>query len=173
MTETLIRAADAGDAPALARIYNHYIRETIVTFEEAEVSPDEMGARLATVAIGGLPWLVALHDERVCGYAYASPWRPRSAYRFSVETTVYLDPGQTQCGIGSRLYADLLARLEAMGLHAALGGIALPNAASVALHEKFGFRKVAHLSEVGLKFGGWIDVGYWERLLCASGEAPR
>ena len=173
MTETVIRTADAGDAPALARIYNHYIRETIVTFEETEVSPHEMGERLVTIAKGSLPWLVAVQDGQISGYAYASPWRPRSAYRFSVETTVYLDPDQTRCGIGSRLYADLLARLEAMGLHAALGGIALPNAASVALHEKFGFRKVAHLSEVGLKFGGWIDVGYWERLLSASGEAPR
>ncbi|AMY12411.1 Phosphinothricin N-acetyltransferase [Luteitalea pratensis] len=173
MTGVTIRAAEAGDAPALARIYNHYVRETIVTFEEMEVSFGEMGARLAAITVGGLPWLVAAHDGKVCGYAYASPWRPRSAYRFSVETTVYLDPGITRSGIGSCLYADLLGQLEALGLHAALGGIALPNAASIALHEKFGFRKVAHLTEVGLKFGNWIDVGFWQRLLSASGETPR
>ena len=165
MTETVIRTADAGDAPALARIYNHYIRETIVTFEETEVSPDEMGARLATVANGGLPWLVAR----------AGRTGVRIRLRESLAATQRLSvlrrndgvprSGADARGIGSRLYADLLARLEAMGLHAALGGIALPNAASVALHEKFGFRKVAHLSEVGLKFGGWIDVGYWQRLL--------
>ena len=168
MTAVVIRPADAADAPALARIYNHYVRETIVTFEETEVSPDDMSARLVATTTGGLPWLVAIRDGEVCGYAYASPWRPRSAYRFSVETTIYLDPHQTRSGIGTRLYADLLARLEGLGLHAALGGIALPNPSSVALHEKFGFRKVAHLTEVGLKFDTWIDVGYWERLLSSS-----
>ena len=172
MTSIVIRPAEAADATALARIYNHYVRETIVTFEEMEVSPDDMCARLGATATAGLPWLVALRDGEVCGYAYASPWRPRSAYRFSVETTVYLDPRHTRCGLGSRLYADLLARLESLGLHAALGGIALPNASSVALHEKFGFRKVAHLTEVGLKFGGWVDVGYWERLLSSSETEP-
>ena len=107
----------------LARIYNHYVRETIVTFEETEVSFEEMGARLAAITTGGLPWLVAVHDEEVCGYACASPGRPRSAYRFSVETTVYLHPDVTRSGIGSCLYADLLERLEALGLHAVLGGI--------------------------------------------------
>ncbi|HEV8248126.1 MAG TPA: GNAT family N-acetyltransferase, partial [Polyangiaceae bacterium] len=98
----------------------------------------------------------------IVGYAYATRWRTRPAYRFSTEITVYLDPECRRLGIGSRLYEELLAKLQARGVHAAMAGIALPNEASVALHEKFGFSKVAHFKEVGFKFNTWIDVGYWQ-----------
>jgi phosphinothricin acetyltransferase len=110
-----------------------------------------------------LPWLV--HEDaagRVTGYAYATKWRVRSAYRFSAETSVYVAPGQGGQGIGSALYTALLAALRQRGVHMAIGGIAQPNPASVALHERLGFVKVAHFSEVGRKFDRWIDVGYWE-----------
>jgi len=161
----VIRAATAEDAEAIAAIYNHYVLETIVTFEEDPVAPVEMARRIAEVEAGTLPWLVAEEGGQVVGYAYATPWRSRIGYRFSVEVTVYTAPGQEGRGIGSRLYGELLPLLEAKGLHAAMGGIALPNDASIALHEKFGFQKVAHFRQPGIKFGRWIDVGYWQRML--------
>jgi len=165
----VIRAAAAEDAQAIAAIYNHYVLETIVTFEEMPVTAADMARRIAEVEVAALPWLVADLDGRVVGYAYATPWRSRVGYRFSVEVTVYTAPGQKGRGIGSRLYGELLPLLEAKGLHAAMGGLALPNDASIALHEKFGFRKVAHFREAGIKFGRWVDVGYWQRLLGPGG----
>jgi phosphinothricin acetyltransferase len=92
-------------------------------------------------------------------------WKGRCAYRFSREVTVYVRHGDAGRGLGSALYASMIPQLQQLGLHALLGGIALPNEASVALHEKFGFTKTAHLREVGWKFNHWIDVGYWQRLL--------
>jgi phosphinothricin acetyltransferase len=171
MTETVVvRPATREDADAIAAIYNHYVLETIVTFEEAPVAPVEMTRRIAEVQAAALPWLVAEKAGQVAGYAYATPWRSRIGYRFSVEVTVYTAPGQAGSGIGSRLYETLLPLLESRGIHAAMGGIALPNDASIALHEKFGFRKVAHFREPGLKFGRWIDVGYWEWVAGTSGD---
>jgi L-amino acid N-acyltransferase YncA len=158
----LIRAADAEDAAGIARLYNYYVASTVVTFEEAEVPADEMARRIEEVGAASLPWLVAEREGRIVGYAYATKWRGRRAYRFSAEVTVYVDVGCAGCGIGSRLYGELLPALQAGGIHAVMGGIALPNDASVALHEKFGFSKVAHFQEVGFKFGKWIDVGYWQ-----------
>ena len=163
--DLVIRSVVAGDSGAIAEIYNDYVAKTVITFEEEPVSAPEMSRRIEEAGSASLPWLVAERDGKVVGYAYATPWRARSAYRFSVEVTVYLDPGCPRLWIGSRLYEALLAELRPQGVHAALGVIALPNEASVALHEKLGFAKVAHLREVGLKFGRWIDVGYWQRLL--------
>lgn len=173
--DLVIRAATAEDAGAIAAIYNHYVLETIVTFEEEPVAPEEMARRIAEVLAAGLPWLVAEEGGLAAGYAYATPWRSRFGYRFSVEVTVYTAPGHEGRGVGSRLYGQLLPLLEAKGLHASMGGIALPNDASVALHEKFGFQKVAHFRESGIKFGRWIDVGYWQLLLGPreAGPAPR
>ena len=160
-----LRDAVAGDGEALAAIYNHYVTGTIVTFEEVAVSGAEMAARIAAVQGAGLPWLVAEEDGQVVGYAYASPWKPRYGYRFSVEVTVYLAPGREGRGWGTRLYRELFERLAGLGVHFVAGGIALPNPASVGLHEKLGMRKVAHFRENGTKFGRWIDVGYWQRTL--------
>jgi phosphinothricin acetyltransferase len=160
-----IRAAESSDSDTLAEIYNHYVLGTVVTFEENPISGAEMEQRIGAVRSSTLPWLVAEKDGRVVGYAYASPWRTRSAYRFSVEVTVYLAEDCARCGIGSMLYGELLSILHGLGAHAVMGGIALPNDASVALHQKFGFKKVAHFQEVGFKFNQWIDVGYWERVL--------
>jgi len=108
------------------------------------------------------PWYVWERGGEVAGYAYATPWRVRSAYRFSVETTVYVAPGHARHGIGLQLYTSLIESLRGKGIQVALGGIAQPNPASVALHERLGFEKVAHFKRVGHKFGQWIDVGYWE-----------
>lgn len=94
------------------------------------------------------------------GYAYASKWKGRCAYRYSVEVSVYLHAEQSGQGMGTALYSALFKQLSELGYHVAIGGIALPNAASVALHEKFGMKKVAHFKEIGFKFGQWVDVGY-------------
>jgi phosphinothricin acetyltransferase len=161
----MIRACTAADAAAITEIYNHYIRETVVTFEETPVTAAEMAKRIEDVS-ARFPWLVWEDGGAVVGYAYAAAWKSRSAYRFSVETTIYLAAGHHGRGIGLSLYGALLAELRAArGFHSAVGGIALPNPASIALHEKLGFRKIAHFVEVGRKFDRWVDVGYWQLIL--------
>ncbi|BCT93315.1 N-acetyltransferase [Lysobacter helvus] len=157
-----LRDATRTDAPALATIYNHYIASTCVTFETAPVSADDMAARIADTQALPLPWLVAEGEGGVVGYAYATRWRARHAYRFAAESTVYLAPEQMGRGLGTALYTALVHRLRAHSLHTVIGGIALPNAASIALHERLGFRKVAHFEQVGFKHDRWIDVGYWQ-----------
>jgi L-amino acid N-acyltransferase YncA len=165
----LIRDARPADAEAIAAVYNPYIAGSTISFEEDPVSADDMRGRIAAVQDGALPWLVLeTADGTLAGYAYATKWRVRHAYRFSVETSVYLAQGSTGHGHGAALYTALLQRLRDAGCHLAIGGIALPNQASVALHEKMGFKKVAHFGEVGCKFGGWIDVGYWQLTLQAA-----
>jgi L-amino acid N-acyltransferase YncA len=160
-----IRPATPADAASVAGIYNHYVKTSTVTFEEDPVAASEIIRRLEEVEAGSLPWLIAEEGGNVLGYAYAGKWKGRCGYRFSVETSVYLDSLHVGRGLGSLLYTNLLPLLKARGLHAVIGGIGLPNEGSVALHEKFGFRKVAHFKEVGFKFGKWIDVGYWELML--------
>lgn len=164
MREATIRSAVLDDAPQIARIYNHYVTNTYVTFEEEPVSSKEMSERIARV-LSNHCWLVYERDQAIEGYAYASAWHTRASYRRSVETTVYLDCEKVGGGRGSQLYAKLLEELRARGFHTAIGGISLPNPASIALHEKFGFKKVAHYKEVGWKFDQWIDVGYWQLML--------
>jgi L-amino acid N-acyltransferase YncA len=161
----MIRPAVASDATHIASIYNHYIKNTTITFEEIEVSAQDMAQRIENVHSAGLPWYVMEQDAEVIGYAYATKWRERSAYRFSVESTIYLKQGQAGRGLATALYEDVLNALRERELHAVIAGIALPNDASVKLHEKLGFRQVAQFREVGRKFDRWIDVGYWERLL--------
>lgn len=161
----VIRAASAADGDQIATIYNYYVAGTHVTFEDAVVYDDEMSRRIAEVQADELPWLVAEDNGKVIGYAYASRWKRRFGYRFSVEITVYLAAGGGGHGVGSKLYEELFSILKARKIHAVIGGIALPNDASVALHEKFGMKKVASFAEVGRKFGKWIDVAYWELLL--------
>jgi L-amino acid N-acyltransferase YncA len=161
----VIRPATAADAAAIARIYDHYVRHTAVTFEEESVPTAEMAARIDRVLAAGLPYLVLEQGDRVVGYSYAGGWHARSAYRFAVETTIYLEAATVGAGLGTRLYGALLERLSPLGLHTAIGVITIPNPASVALHEKLGFRPSGRLQEVGFKQGRWIDVGYWQRPL--------
>ena len=166
-----LREARAADAAVVAAIYNPYVTETAVTFEEDPVSPDEIARRMDAVQAAGLPWMVAEHNGRVVGYAYATPWKSRRGYRFSVESTVYVERSLVRRGIGLRLYSNLFARLRTCGCHAVIGGIVLPNEASVALHEKVGMTKVAEFPEVGTKFGRWVSVGYWQRILSSDDAA--
>jgi L-amino acid N-acyltransferase YncA len=163
----LIRDCTPADAAPISAIYNHYVEETTITLEEALVAADEMAQRIANVT-GGFPWLVWEQDGKLLGYAYATQWKARSGYRHSTETTIYLDPQATGKGIGTALYQSLLHKLRSLGAHSAVGGIAVPNRASVALHEKLGFVKIGQFREIGLKFGQWIDVGYWELILAKS-----
>jgi len=167
----MIRPVRAQDAEAVCRVYNHYVLHTIVSFEEEAVAPEEMARRIAGVAAAGLPWLVLEDEARLIGYAYATPWKARWGYRYAVESSVYLEASAGGKGHGSRLYAELLAELRSRPLRTVIGGIALPNEASVGLHEKLGFRKVAHFERVGWKCGRWVDVGYWQLALW-EGERP-
>jgi len=160
----MIRRCTATDASAVARIYNYYIRETVITFEEEPVSDAEMERRISEITTR-FPWLVWEDDEGVVAYAYAARWKSRAAYRHSVEATIYLDRNVTGRGIGTRLYAALIAELRRLDIHCVVGGAALPNAASVALHEKLGFTKVAEFAEIGRKHGKWVNVAYWQLIL--------
>lgn len=157
-----IRPVRAEDAEAIAALYAHYVLNTSISFEEEAVSARQMAERINEVTTASLPWLVAEQSGQVVGYAYATKWKARSAYRFTVESTVYLDPNVVGQGLGSMLYEALFASLRTRGVHSVIAGIALPNPASIALHEHFGFRKVAHFKEVGFKFKQWLDVGYWQ-----------
>ncbi len=160
----MIRLPHARDAADLCRIYNHYITETTVTFGTEPIPPSEM-VSLVAAASERFPWVVWEDEGRVLGYAAASEWKSRCAYQYSVETSIYLDPSAVGRGLGKRLYGDLLERVKSAGHHSALSGIALPNRASVTLHEKLGFVKVGHFRQVGWKFDRWVDVGYWQKML--------
>ncbi len=168
MDDYRTRAIRSGDEVAVAAIYNYYIEHTVITFETSPISASDMGARILDITGRGYPFLVCEGDGGVAGYAYLNRWNSRCAYVSSVESTIYLDSSLTGRGIGRRLYTTLVDAARDAGSHALIAGIALPNAASVALHERLGFQKVAHFREVGFKHDRWIDVGYWELLLSDS-----
>lgn len=158
----MIRSVKPSDAPNIVSIYNHYIANTTITFEEDPVSEDDMKGRIQESIQSDLPWLIAEKDGEIIGYAYASKWKGRCAYRYSVEVTVYLSKHNKAKGWGSKLYDALFATLKESSIHSIIAGIALPNPSSIALHEKFGMEQVAHFKEVGYKFDQWVDVGYWQ-----------
>jgi L-amino acid N-acyltransferase YncA len=163
MTSTrTIRLATAADAASICTVYNHYIATTTISFEEESVTLADMAQRIADVTAANLPYLVMSEGDKLIGCAYATKWRVRAAYRHSVESSIYLDPSYAGKGAGTMLYEALLDELRQRDLHLVIAGIAQPNEASVRLHERLGFQKVAHFSEVGMKFGRWIDVGYWQ-----------
>ena len=158
----MIRPATELDAIAIASIYNYYIENSTATFEENPLTASDILSRIEKVRLAGLHWLVAEQDEKILGYAYATKWNERAAYRHTVETSIYLSNVSLSAGWGTKLYSDLFSRLRSQSIHIAIGGITLPNPASIALHEKFGMEKVAHFKEVGFKFDQWLDVGYWQ-----------
>ena len=160
--EHKIRRITDGDIEAITRIYNHYIEETVVSYEEKPLSRKEMAVRVKRVLDAGYPWLVAEVASEVLGYCYAFQWSPRSAYRYTAEITVYLHQDATGRGLGTGLYQALFEALKRMQVRSVIGGIGFPNPASVALHQKMGLKKVAHFENVGYKFGQWLDVGYWQ-----------
>lgn len=159
-----IRQASLADATDLHRIYAPIVSETAISFEEVPPTIEEMEKRIA-LTLANYPYFVAIMDGKVCGYAYASQHAARAAYRYSVNTAVYIASEVRRTGIGRELYSILLPELTRRGFHAAFAGIALPNLASVALHESMGFEPLGVYREVGFKFGRWHDVGWWQRLL--------
>jgi len=160
----MLRQGTPQDAAQICDIYNHYVRETTVTFEEAPVSEADMAQRIADT-VSRLPWLVWEEGTVILGYAYAAPWKARAAYRHAVEASIYLAHSATGRGLGTKLYEALIADLRQRDIHCVIGGAALPNPASFALHERLGFSKVAEFREVGFKFGRRVSVAYWELVL--------
>jgi len=161
----VIRDITPEDAAQVCNIYNYYIENTPISFEENTISINEMQNRIEQVTTD-YPWLVYEENHEILAYAYANRWKPRSAYRFTLESTIYASPNMPKGkGIGSKLYQQLFAELDQRYVRSVMAVIALPNDASVGLHEKMGFKKVAHFKEVGFKQDRWIDVGYWQRLL--------
>lgn len=160
----VIRDAMQEDGEVLAAIYNPYITDGVVSFEYEALDGEEMARRIQGIT-SGYPWIVGEVDGVIQGYAYAARWKERVAYRYCAETTVYLRRGQEGRGFGTLLYEELLRRLSSHAIKIAIACIALPNAGSVALHEKLGFEKVGHFPEVGYKFDRWIDIGYWRKAL--------
>ena len=158
----MIRDVKHEDIEEITSIYNHYISNSVVTFEESEISSSAIEERVLKVKDSGNHWIVALENHTVVGYAYSAKWNNRAAYSKTVEVSVYLSNSYFKKGVGTKLYKELFRRLQENQMHVVIGGITLPNPASVALHEKFGMVKVAHFSEVGFKFGKWLDVGYWQ-----------
>ncbi|MFW6264539.1 MAG: N-acetyltransferase family protein [Bacillota bacterium] len=159
----LIRNVRMEDAEEISYIYNYYIENTIITFEEEVVSVGEIKKRIKEIT-KLFPWFVYEEKGKIHGYAYANKWRGRSAYRYSVESSVYLNKNSVSKGIGTKLYSKLLNELKDNGFHAVIAVISLPNDKSQKLHENLGFKKIGYFSETGYKFQRWIDVAYWELL---------
>ena len=168
----LIRLATEQDAAALAAIYRPYVEDSRISFEEVAPDPAEMARRIVGDRPGFCPWLVAEDDGQLLGYAASSPFRTRPAYRWTVETGIYLAPEAMGRGIGRALLEPLIELLERQGYVAAIGAIALPNEASVALHEKLGFIHTGTYRGVGRKAGEWLDVGLWQKDLAPRGDEP-
>jgi len=166
-----LRAAEPGDAEAVAAIYAPIVRDTAISFETEPPSAQVMAARIETT-LPTHPWLVAVRDSDVVGYAYASEHAQRGAYRWSVNVSAYLAEAARGQGVGRRLYGALIPTLKAQGFRSAFAGIALPNDASVGLHEAVGFEPLGVYREVGFKLGQWRDVGYWRLSLTQGEGAP-
>jgi len=160
----MIRSVEPKDAREIVDIYNFYINNTDITFEEQPVSVDEMERRIRDVT-AKYPWLVIEEDGEILGYAYSSKYRERSAYRYTAELTIYMKNGEEGKGLGAELMRRVIEETRGGGIHTLISAIAIPNERSVAIHEKFGFEKAGHLKDVGFKFDRWIDVGYWELVL--------
>jgi phosphinothricin acetyltransferase len=163
----MIREATAADAEAVAAIYAPLVADTVISFEEEAPSPAEMADRIAASHV----WLVAEEDGEVVGYAYATRFHPRAAYRWSAEASIYLAPEARGRGIGKELIAELIERLRQMGFVNVFGGTTVPNPASEGLFESFGFKKIAHQEHAGFKLGAWHDVS-WRQLTLREPTVP-
>jgi len=167
----MIRPVRKEDAPQIAEIYRPYCEETCVSFEEAAPGPAEIEARIEKIA-RRLPYLVDDQGGTVAGYAHATPHREKAAYRWAVESTIYVRGDFHGKGIGRALYTELFNRLRAQGLVKAYAGILVPNPASQAFHEAMGFTLVGLYRKVGYKLGAWRDVGWWELTLLPQTGSP-
>jgi L-amino acid N-acyltransferase YncA len=160
-----IRTATVADAEGIAAIYTPIVRDTVISFELAAPTIDEMRARIAATT-AKLPWFVSVdHKNCVNGYAYASKHRERAAYQWSVDVSAYVREDSRKQGIAGRLYGALLEELAKLGYCQAFAGIALPNQASIGFHESAGFVPIGVYRDVGYKLGAWHDVGWWQKTL--------
>jgi L-amino acid N-acyltransferase YncA len=164
-----VRLATEDDAAAIAAIYRPYVEGSRISFEETPPDAADIARRMRSPIH---PWLVVEEDGRVAGYASTSPMRDRAAYRWSVETGIYISCEKRGRGLGKHLLAAHLDALERQGFVTIVAGIALPNDASVALHEKLGFTLSGIERGVGYKLGQWVDVGRWQRDLAPRAEKP-
>ncbi|MDR1225359.1 MAG: GNAT family N-acetyltransferase [Prevotellaceae bacterium] len=157
----MIREVKFSDSEAIAEIYNYYIEKSPATFEEVPVAASDMEKRIQELK-KDFPYLVCEENEEIVGYAYAHHYHPRSAYRFTLEDSIYIRNGFQGRGTGKALLGELLGKLKNNDVHAIVAAITIPNAKSIALHESFGFKKIGIFKEVGRKFNRWQDVGHWE-----------
>ena len=171
MSSVEYRIATVDDAAAIAAVYAPYVRDTATSFETEVPDAAELVRRIERIG-SQYPWLSASSSGRVIGYAYACENRPRAAYRWSVDTAVYLDVSAQRRGIGRELYRRLFALLRAQGYVNAFAGITLPNAASVGLHESMGFKPIGVYRRVGYKLGAWHDVGWWQLVVAGGSDEP-
>jgi len=168
-----IRDATLNDVPQIQQIYAHHVLSSTTTFEETPPTADEMEQRLRHVLQQGLPWLVAEHEGRVLGYCYAAPYRPRPAYRYTIEDSIYLADGESGKGIGRDLLTALIERCEHGPWRQMIAVIAgTQNQSSIALHRNLGFAHVGTQPDTGYKFGQWIDVVFMQRALGPGGGTP-
>ena len=167
----VVRAMREADLPAVCELINGYIRTTTINFRTEPQTVEEWRQDWQQLS-PRYPWLVATLDGRPAGVAYAGPWKTRAAYDWCAEVTVYVAPDAHRRGIGRALYGRLLRSLDAQGYRTMVGVIALPNAASVALHEACGFEHAGTLRRVGYKHGAWHDVGFWQRQNGAAAGSP-
>lgn len=160
----MIRNVTPDDAQEICRIYNYYIQNSMATFEDSPVTHDEMETRIRKTT-SKYPWIVYENKDHLDGFAYATEWKSRAAYKLTVESTVYIDHSITEKGIGKKLYTELLKILKSYGFRNAIGSIALPNEKSICLHEHLGFKKAGVIEKAGIKFGQAVDVGFWQKQL--------
>jgi L-amino acid N-acyltransferase YncA len=162
-----IRDATSRDIPHMLEIYNHYVANSTVTFDEDPLTLTEMRKKFAHVEELHYPWLVAVSPRGVIlGYAYVAPWKPKAAYRFTVENSIYLGPASTGKGLGKALMAELLPRAKAAGVKEVIAVIADRGAdASLAMHRNFGFTEIGHMGKVGFKFGRWLGTVLMQKSL--------
>jgi L-amino acid N-acyltransferase YncA len=171
MFEGIIRVASEQDAQAVAAIYAPIVRDTTISFEIEPPTQEEMARRIIKT-LENYPWLVAEREGQIIGYVYASKHREPGSYRWSVNVSAYVAEGLRRQGVGRALYQRLIAILKMQGFHSAYAGIALPNNASVGLHEAVGFKPIGIYKEVGFKHGQWRDTGWWHLQLSRDTGAP-
>ena len=158
----MIREVTPSDAPAITSIYNHYVEHSYATMQYELSETAFFEEKIKHVRSSGHFWLVVELENEIVGYAYSAKWNPREGYNRTCEISVYLSPTITAKGWGTKLYTELFERLREKGMMVIIAVIGLPNEASIALHEKFGMKKVAHFPRMGFKLGNWMDVGYWQ-----------
>ncbi|MDR2621129.1 MAG: GNAT family N-acetyltransferase [Dysgonamonadaceae bacterium] len=161
----MVQNVKLDDAERIAEIYNYYIENTAITFDEIPVTEEKIRQKIEEILAKGYPYIVYEEDGLLTGYAYINTWRPHSAYNITLETSIYLDVQHAGKGLGTKLYEVLIEESRKINIHSLIAVISLPNDLSRRLHEKFGFRLIGNFKETGVKFGRLIDVEFWQKIL--------